>query len=269
MLKKTFETLKKHPIIILLFALPLVYEFGESLLTSRGALVDGMFVKIINSFAEGNAFDTFAFLLWLLKAACVIGWIFLLSPAFQYYVYEAAADKLSGGWYRRGVKRCWWRPFVFGLICGLCLMVVYVPVSYVAIIISMAAESTAVMIISFSIVAILAMVVSVFVYAGVAGIIAEEKFNDGLFNMFKVGGKYYFKILGVSLLFTIPVGISFIVGYKNPDALTNAFALAINAVSVVCGAIVTVYTMHCYLDFKENEEADAEVADETEITEQA
>ena len=130
---------------------------------------------------------------------------FLLIPILLNYVYEAAQGNVEKGWFKRGLKRNWWKMFVTGLISSIPLYIIYgIFFAVVFILVSADALSAIAITIGFALFAILLVFWSAFLYTAFVSVAAEEKFEVGFKNIFKVGFKNIFKVTLAIIVSTIP-----------------------------------------------------------------
>jgi len=270
MFKKTFNTLKKNPVILLGFALPIILSLLAVLPMLFG--VTGFMQDVMDASSRGaDISDTeiisfmskylisFATLMLISLAS-----IFLITPPVLNKIYEVCSGRSESGWYARGLKRSWWKIFVttiiisavssmLGFVIAIVLFIPFVGwLAYFAITISL----------------------SVFVILALTSVIAEDDFGNGLSNIFNVGFKYFFKQLGTVALVNLPiylVTIAFtILGWVKIINLSTMpsdgaaalelftsfmpilwiFVGAVSLYSIFSSSFAYVYSMHNYLDKK-------------------
>ena len=198
MIQTTFQTLKKHPELI--FGVLITGLIGGIILTPAFLGMDTYFenfFKMQSGDAEAihAVVNTGALMFFLsLLSNIVVG--FLLMPALMNRTYEACAGIAEPGWLGRGIKRCWWKPFVTGLIISASATVIVLVTAII------------------SIIPILGGLVSFAIYIGIGvftiiaytSTIAEDNYGEGLGGIFTTGSKYFFKLLGIlALVMIVPV----------------------------------------------------------------
>lgn len=200
MYKKSFQTIKNNPVILLGFALPIIFAVlaiipmfsGISSFIQQVTLAEAAGVDI--SEAEvfrfvGNYFLTFAIIMLVSLSS-----MFLIMPPVLNKIYDACSGNNEAGWYKRGLKRSWWKIFVTSIMLGavtsmlsiVLVLVLFIPIAgvfvYIAIMLG----------------------ISVITIIAHTSVIAEDDYGTGLSNIFNIGFKYFFKQLGAFALVNIP-----------------------------------------------------------------
>jgi len=273
MIKKTFQTLKENPAIILGFALSMILAC-LSVLPMIGSTNDMM--EVIMEAAQSGVepspeFFTNSFMPGYLSSMAlmlvlyiIVG--FVILPPVLNRVYEACSDRKEDGWIKRGLKRSWWKIVVTAIIMTAALSVVFI-VGMIVMFIPIIGQ-LAYMCAMFA--------ASVFGIIAFTSTIAEDDFGKGLNNIFTVGKKYFFKLLGVMALVSIPIILISIVltvfmfvnmfsmaNVSNPELMfTELFPKIMNITWIFSGIMmlyyvfaypfIYTYSMHQYLENKES-----------------
>ncbi|MEX1376233.1 MAG: hypothetical protein AB1Z23_02055 [Eubacteriales bacterium] len=189
MIQTTFQTLKKQPEIILgVFIVFLVVVLAEIPLVTG---MDDVMIDFqrLESGQTDAAHDVVSYYAKISLISLFIGIFsgFFAIPTLMNRTYEACAGIAEPGWIGRGIKRCWWKPFVMGLLIGAGAMVVSL-VSIILAIIPILGQLI-----------LFAVMISMVVFAIISytAVIAEPDLGSGLGGIFKIGSRYFFKLLGV------------------------------------------------------------------------
>lgn len=195
MIKKTFSILLKNPKILLLYLLAFTIP-----MLGYYPLIRYMFIEMIPMMQGSDPQLVTEF--WIMYFAVMgvsmllsLTMIFLFTPPVLNYIYDICEGRDTKGWYKRGLKRSWWKVFVYLLIAYVCA----VPVIGVGIVLTFIPFGGIVL----YMISLLAWIT--FVMIGLASIIVEDDFGVGLANIFKIGSKYFFKQLGVLVFSYIPI----------------------------------------------------------------
>jgi len=253
MIKSTFQTLKKNPKAFLLFAfmliLTLVIALGTMILITP---------KLTTPFAE-NQYDNIMFLInyTISMGIIVLGYLligFLVAPAVGNYVYEMCAGKLKKGWYKRGLKRGWWKVVVLALIMTGVVIGVVIVMMILMILLRRA------FILGIILYFLIAIAFSIYMILAFTAIMAEDKFSVGLANTFKIGNKYFFRLFGTMLLVYIPSYVaSFTLSYSSVNRMvsmmnyTPEFWITYGLISIYgifASTFLFTYSMNQYLNKK-------------------
>ncbi|MEX1378403.1 MAG: hypothetical protein AB1Z23_13135 [Eubacteriales bacterium] len=254
MIKKTFETLKKNPIILLWFAIPFVYTTVNTLLNRQGMLVG--LSEMMNVPAE-EWYTILPKILISMGIALVYQalWTFLLYPAISRYIYWTVDEKPRENWFARSLKGYWWRYFVLLLIYMAAAMAISVPFIIIMVIVVIATNTAGGMFIGYGAMIFIIMLVGIFFYIGTAAAYAEDKFNTAVGNLFRAGAKYFFRAVPIFLLMLIPTMVTLIaMAIYEVQTIPDIFIILSSAWGSIFLAFISVYFMHCYMDYKKSKE---------------
>jgi len=253
MIKKTIKTLKDNPKILLLFAIPFLYTLVRMILIRSSILSDIRLTEFIQSqglYSEPNMYVT-----WGIGIIYYVGWGIFLYPPILYLIYESVDNKQSEDWYKRGLKGYWWRNLVLSLLFFAVIVAVMLPLFFVlSIVIGFTiafSNSLVIFYIVITVFAVIVLSITVFMHIGTAAVFAEKNFGKGLGNMFKVGFKYFFKVLPVAIVIMIPMGL--VVGNMIANSVrevSDIVTITLSLWGVVTGAFVSTFCMHCYVNEK-------------------
>ena len=95
MIKKTFQTLKQHPLTLLAFIIPFVYTA-----INYTVFWGSTFSDVMYGTAQSGIMSALSSVFTLIYS---VGWGIFLFPSIMYYIYELAAGMPTEGWYSRGV----------------------------------------------------------------------------------------------------------------------------------------------------------------------
>ena len=239
MIKKSFITLIKHPLIILAFmynVLLQVYEYVSANSIDRLSAQGASYAEMI-----GTVYRNIAIL-----AVVSLLYIFLLLPTLNNLVYEICTGKKTKGWLKRRFKRC------TGRFAGYNIMTILLVAAYI------------VLLQSSWIAALLLLPFLLFNYPLQSGLSAEDNFENGMTKGIRYGRKYYFKMLGIFGIALLTFMIIFAVDYL-PDfkiSLTGDIITSVSQAFFV--AFMTIYSMYCYLQVKDKMEEDTDETDDEE-----
>ena len=254
MIKKTFSTLKKNPIIILWFFIPSILSLIMLLLDKVGAI---SIVPFSLELFDGETQLSFSiYLYWTLNVIFNLAWLFSLLPAMLYNIYEITDGKAGKGWYKRSLYDHWWRSFGIKLIMAVFFLVVKFVLFIISKILSLFDWYSYVIIFIGGIIFIaLAAAGLAFFWMGTAAVFAEEHFDEGLKNIWKASLNNMFRIFWFILFISI-VAIPIYYGVDKLEKTSNVglMVLVLSGIyAVLCGFMYTYFT-HCYLDYKDHEE---------------
>lgn len=215
MWKLTFKTIKENPKILL-------GAFGIILISLLSAIP--YYITMFQTDFVNNGYASLFTLEYLLILVASLAAMLVIVPPFLHYIYEVCAKIDTTGWYMRGLKQNWWRPFVlyligivaFTVVGGCMFIIMLIPIIGIfAFFIYMAAAFT----------------LSLLLIIGASAVVIEKNFGTGLGNIFVVGKKYFFKLLGASAAAYAPIIILSIIyivitiisafGYYDSYAVTN------------------------------------------------
>lgn len=199
MIKNSFKTIFEFPLMLLGFALPTVF-IGTAYIPMFTALYGDMDYTIMVTMM----------VTWLFMFLFVLFFQFIYMPVLLNYIYEASQGAVQKGWFKRGLKRNWWKVFVGTLIASVPMYVVYF-IFFIIIFVSMVFtmnESFAPIIIAGSIFTLFIIFWVGFLYTALVSITAEEKFDSGFKNIFKVGFKNILKVTLASFVSMLPAMIT-------------------------------------------------------------
>ncbi len=265
MIKQTFSTLKKNPSVFLVF-------FAAALLYGA-ALIGVVFLLMPQALSLDSQmqFDQTSFLITYFSTMGIILFIYLLFgflvlPVLGNYIYEICTGKPEKGWYKRGLKRGWWKVVVLGLL----LIGVFFGIATVIGILMMILSviSQYLIFIAFILYIIIAITLNIYLLIAFTAIMAEDSFSVALSNTFKVGNRYFFRLLGTAALFIIPFYIvSFIFAFASTNQTlihygTNNYLSTFSVgywvffafcglYSLFCGIYLLTYSMNQYLNIKQ------------------
>jgi len=198
MLGRTFRTLKKNPKILLLFAamyaVPLVIYVVAFF---------SIFPNISNAYMfEGSGLNENFFIMYFATMGTYLvlslAMITLVVPSVLNYIYEVCAGIDTKGWYKRGLQRNWWKLLVLFIIY---IAIIFAVMLVIGIIAAIAGRAFW---IAFILLFIIMIPIVVYLTIAIAAIIAEDDFGRALGNVFKLGSKFFFKLLGNMVLIAIP-----------------------------------------------------------------
>lgn len=270
MYKKTFNTIKKNPIILLGFALPILLSIAAVI-----PILSGITPLINDVMAAESAgtqvndmviFDFFSkYMLTFALIMLISGLsIFLIMPPILNKIYDACSGNNEPNWYARGLKRSWWKIFVTSIIMStissmlgfVVVLIMFIPIA------GMFAYS--VVILGLSVIVIIAH----------TSVIAEDDYGTGLSNIFSIGFKYFFKQLGAFALINIPtfvlsiamsvtmgiqvfqlsyssaIDVEIVSFFNTFMPIMYVFIGVISLYSVFSTSFTYVFSMHSYLDKK-------------------
>lgn len=246
MYKKSFNTIKESPIILLWFALPVLLTFLAviPMLSGINTLIQAESTGISEAHMitfMANYMVSFVLIMFISLLST-----FLIMPPVLNRIYETCTGIRDGGWYKRGLKRSWWKIFVTQLI-------VSAVTSMLGFVIVFA------MFIPFvGILAYIAVILAISVTTIIAhtSVIAEDDFGTGLSNIFNIGFRYFFNQLGALALVNVPtflmsiaLGVTIWIRVIN---LSQAYTNAATAAEIMSAfmpivwvfiAVVSLYTV--------------------------
>ncbi len=262
MIKDSFKTVFKFPLILAGFALP-VLIFGL-------CYIPMAFGFLSNSANEYTPLVT-AVLTYLLVFVAGLAIQFLLLPVLYNYTYEASLGSVEKGWFARGLKRNWWKMFIAGLISAVPFYIVY----FIFFILVFAAsfsfpEPSPTVFAAFGVIfAVFFFFWLGFLYTCYVSVAAEERFEMGFKNIFKVGSKNIIKVTLASFIGTLsvfaleglliwyyiqvfdcysPDYLPEIISDQSSAVIATAIAgLILIAVSAVSMSFIVVYTNKLYI----------------------
>ena len=188
MIKDSFKTVFKHPIILIGFFIPALLIF-LCYLPSVLSLAD---MEDIISYAF-PIYYFFSMLLFFLVSMLLN---FLILPVLYNYVYEAAQGDVAKGWFKRGLKRSWWKLFVTSLIATIPLYIFYFIAFFgaiVLIILEVTSVGVYIAIGIFLLVLVLFWITTLSI--SYVSVVAEKDYGEGLKNIFRIGFKFFFKVM--------------------------------------------------------------------------
>ncbi|MBN2879938.1 MAG: hypothetical protein JXN65_09980 [Clostridia bacterium] len=246
MIKKTFNTIIKHPFIFVIYVL-MVGIASASFYTL-------IFVihKYRGSALSINLYLTLSKILTAIFYSVVI-----------YFIYLASTDSISKGWIFVGLKR-WWRYLLVGIVFAILYSILtnilsFLFVSNADAIIN---EFTILSIINYAVGYILG---GIYILAYIP-VIVENKFADGIANIFKVCSKFSLKFYAVYFILNLFSLISVV--YLSPTALALNSINRIIMDFVAAPAITLflyLYGMRLYVNEKgKMEDSEDEVSGEEE-----
>jgi len=253
MIKSTFQTLKKNPKAFLLFAfmliLTLVIILGPTLLI----------MPELTSPSTMDQYENIKFMInyFLMMGTMILGYLligFLVAPAVGNYLYEMCAGKLEKGWYKRGLKRGWWKIVVLALIM---IGIIFGIVIVMMILMLLLRRAFFIGLILYGIITI---TISIYMTLAFTAIMVEEKFSVGLSNTFKIGNKYFFRLLGTLILAYLPSYIAtYFLTFSSMSRMVSMFEYTteywivyglICIYGIVASTFVFTYSMNQYLNKK-------------------
>lgn len=262
MIKKSFKTIFEFPLILLGFALPVVFV-GVAyipMLSMLGPNAD--YTMVITMMVT---------MLFVFLFALALQFVYM--PVLLNYTYEASMGKVEAGWFKRGLKRNWWKVFVGTIIASVPMYIVYFLFAIGTMVSVLLAEnySYAPLAIAISLYFIFILFWVGFYYTTLVSITAEDKFDTGFKNIFKVGFKnilnvtaasfvsmlpailvsglyiLYFALIGASSI--IPYGASELAVFENTPLMVGVIVIAIvfTALNALGMAFIYVYTYKHYI----------------------
>ncbi len=250
MISSTFKTLKENPKLFLYYFLSIIVVVAVIavfvvIAITQSVASDSM---IIND----NPLQFFTLYLGFMGLYFIIllGYAFVVMPTLGNYVYEMCKGKVEPGWFKRGLKRGWWKVFVIGLIYMAVFFVLYIFFAIFIFIFAMIGASGSsiaaiVFAVFFGIIGFAAVMgLSIYYLLAYTSIMAEDDFGTGLKNAFTIGSKYFFKQLGVLFLFAIPM---FLFSLISSFASIGGGMFAFSVLYWVLYAIFMLFNMFAYL----------------------
>lgn len=276
MLGRTFRTLKKNPLLLVFVGAMYLLPVILSMVSTTLALPDW---NDPTAFADGMQDNFWITYFTVLAIVTVIGLLMatLVMPPIWNYLYEVCAGKNTTGWYKRGLKRGWWRFVVLGLIYfGVALVFMLIMTIFTMIL----GRAAWLIFISMIVMIVFGLAVSVYATIAPAAIMAEDEFGNGLRNIFSLGSRYFFKMFGTIVLVAIPsIIISIIQTGSQMRTLMNDTYTGLDMssywVTTIIAAVYGVfaytylytYSMNSYLN--EKGVFNAPLVDEEIVTEQS
>lgn len=277
MWKKTINTLKKNPRILLGFIIPVVINliltfpiYRSIVLTLLGdyARIDDApnFQEVVRAYAISSPF------------AYILLGVFVMPPIYR-YVYQAVTGKEIKVWSKEGFFKYSWRVVVKSFLGFFTLFAIFV---LLFLLFAVPSLGFAMYTIAFS-------AWSVFWVISLTSVIVEDKFVDSLPNTFFVGRRYYFRLYFTSMITMTPAiafsawfmiyfhSVGMDIAYAVPDINMNPTLLAVIFLTIAAllsiyyvfaQAFLYTYSMHCYieesvkLDEEERKKAELENSEE-------
>ena len=229
MIKKTFSTLKKNPKIILLMLFPFLW-------------------RLIRIFW----LDVISFLIFL------VVWVVIIYPSAQYLVYEACINNVKKGWHKKGMQY-WCRPLMLALIIGIAAFALTFIWDTAIKLLFMHTDGKAMRILRSVLDRLYMICLFVFTACGNAAIFAEEKISNGFRNFLKAGRMHFMKLFAVVFVAALPYSARYVLSLTDFrwSSIPNMMLVVDVGSSLwlwIMVSFVSVFAMHCYLDYKDHEE---------------
>ncbi|MBN2878618.1 MAG: hypothetical protein JXN65_03215 [Clostridia bacterium] len=251
MIKNSFRTVFSHPIIPL------------SLLVSTAiVVVCAMPMMLIMPNMPIHFYSPMMPLLMILSFflyfAGILSLMFLVMPVIYNYVYEVCSGSARPGWIKRGIKRNWWKISVTGIVMSIPVYVIYLLLFGLMISLSLLSAGLDVIIpVAVGFLILFMFFYSALVNIGYVSVTAEDKYEIGLKNIFKVGLRILPRAALANLLLLLPSvlltgiiyllsdfnGSVFISRASSAESLIMIIVLAVFsiAVSIVLSSFIIVY----------------------------
>lgn len=198
MIKKSFKTIFEFPLMLLGFALPVIF-------------VGAAYVPMFTAFNADMDYTIIIIMMisMLFVFLFALFFQFVYMPVLLNYTYEASQGSVEKGWFKRGLKRNWWKVFVGTLIASVPMYVFYFMFVFGTITLVLIAEnySLAPIIVMSSLFVLFIVFWVGFYYTTLVSITAEDKFDAGFKNIFRVGFKNIFKVTLASFISMLPTMI--------------------------------------------------------------
>lgn len=256
MWKKTRQTIRANPAMLLGFTIPII--IGLVLMVP---IYKSIILAILGSSTSIKEIPGFPDIIHTIVIVApilfVLLGVFVVPPLYR-YVLEACTGTVAKGWVTRGIKKYWWKVIAETLFTYLILFAMS------TILFLLFAIPT----LGFATYAVAVFAWGVFCIISLTATIAEEKFLDSLPNMFFIGGRYYLRLLGTSLLILIPsflisawylvyfhsVGLDATMAIPNIGMSPNLMVAVFIIVTVLlciyyifAQAFIYTYSMHHYI----------------------
>ncbi|MEX1378404.1 MAG: hypothetical protein AB1Z23_13140 [Eubacteriales bacterium] len=256
MTKKTFETLKKNPIILLWFAIPFVCDAIITLLENAGSIYSSSRLYSFSIF-KSNYFSLIGSVILIVA---LLTWLLLLYPAISRYIYWTVDEKPRENWFARSLKGYWWRLFAMQIIYAAFVFAISLPMIILLGIINLAFGGIKVFFIGYCARAILFFMAIIFYYIGIAAAYAEDQFGTAISNIFKAGKRYFLGSLPLLLRMIVPIIImAAVIVINEMEKALNIFTIIIYIWGWLFNAFFSVYCMHCYVGYKKHMEKVAQI----------
>lgn len=233
MIKKTFETIKQDPIIVLFFAILFVLTmFSKTLSSLMIYRLAESSENALNIFIYGNIIKFYDFIISVLQG------VYIFMPV-SYYTFLVYTGNYQKRWYKGAIWRNWRRALVFWFIVYIIIILNIMFMIKVGTTYHIGTLGT----ISWH--TIMYWIIGFIVYLVTAPIIAEDSIKQGLRNIFAVGKKYFIRLLVVYLISQM---VLFLLPSDPALLLTRPLAVILGAIvfSLVC-IFMHSYTMNLYL----------------------
>jgi len=256
MIKSTFQTLKKNPKVILVFALLLIL----SIVITVGPML--LVMPELTSHTTMDDYDNLDFftIYFKMMGIMILGSLIIgifVTPAIGNYVYEVCAGKLEKGWYKRGLKRGWWKVVVLTLIWIGVLIGVAVILAILVLLLQYIRHAVYLVFILYF---VIGFTFYTYMFISLTAIMAEDKFSVALVNIFKIGNRYFFRFLGTAIVVFIPTYVaSFILSWFSVNSMLSMGGNVpgywiIYSIICIYGvfaiAFISTYSMNQYLNKK-------------------
>lgn len=255
----TIRTIRDNPRIILGF---LIQTFLPVLviIPSFGALI----AMIVSLDDLSNVFVPATLSLAPLAIYALVFLVFLagmmlILPSWVRLIFESVTQRVYSGWYQRGLRSAWWKPFVINLMLA-GILIVFSIFNMISSII----PPLAILMVPLSLAVSLAQHPAMII--GHTAVVVEGSFNTGLQNAFKVGKKYFLKLLGTNILVNAPIWIIAITLYvamiimvvQGQSPMTEGmiiFLICFVVISIIYSIFIQsflyTYSMHHYLESRQ------------------
>lgn len=256
MWKKTIDTIRKNPIMLLGFAIPVIISLGlvfpiyrSIVLTILGdySRIDDVpnFREVVRTFAIASPF------------AYILMGVFVLPPLYG-YVYKAVTGTEKKIWSKQGFIKYSWRVVVKSFLGFFTLFAAFI---LLFLLFAVPSLGFAVYTIAFS-------AWGVFWIISLTSAIVEDRFIDSFPNTFFVGHRYYYKMYFTSSIIMLPaillsgwfmvyfhgVGLDISQAVPTLDILPNwiiaifiAIVVFLSIYYVFAQAFLYTYSMHHYI----------------------
>ena len=253
MIKRTFKTIKQNPIIVAILFIPFVYS---TINTIFFADVRVAYNPMILMEQTSNP------MVWvsiLFNFLYMVGYSIFLYPAISRYIYLAASEMPREKWYQKCFKGFWWRGFVINIFVGIVTMVFLMPIAVGAALVYFNTYSVFWVILLGVVAALLLFVVTSFNFIAISAVFAEDDFSAGFSNMFKAWKKSFRKIIPLALIGFLPFIAIYVsmFGY-GVEQLDNVMSIGLSFYMILVGIFTAVYSMHCYVDYKNKQIAETQ-----------
>jgi len=245
MIKKTIQTIKENPVILLILFIPFVYSVIDTLLQSNIKFLPNPMVWAESLNQPGVVFSS------IFSFVYTIGFAIFLYPAIRRYIFLAVNDEPREKWYKKCFKDFWWRRIVLGFIVGILYMIILIPIIIIGAILTFAADFMISPAITYIVMGIIFLLLGTVDMIANAAIFAEDDFSKGLSNIFKAWKKTFSKLLPVVLISLIPTAITFAAVFASEGGeLNNVISIVLSFFTVAVSIFTAVYSMHLYVDYK-------------------